>query len=285
MTRLQKGNELKATLGGTKPPSDLSSSKDACLQGPVAKNATSLKQNVRTDESYAVSGHKSPLLHEDPKVCQGNAKTSLSMESKAALPVEKMNDLAKSSTSSISFDHSFTQLNSDAKSEPPKIVQPHFSWSSGAPPLQLKHEQKPKGEALPPLFKKEQTRSQHNEKVTKVESTAALFCVQPEIEPIPTSTWNNTKGHHTIEQNPFQDTETWHRNALFGTGSTPRLWEEEYNDDYSSQPDLIYPPTIDPFSFNSQELITEAPLHLYDLLKFPVDPVEYPVIDQGVYIA
>lgn len=199
------------------------------------------------------------------------------MESKAPLPGEK-SDLAKSSTSSISFDHSFTQLNSDAKSEP------HFSWTSGAPPHHFKREQKPKGKAPPFPFKKEHARSQHNEKVTKVESTAALFCVQPEIEPIPTSTWN-TKSH-SLEQIPFQDTESWHRNALFGTGSTPRLWEEEYIDDDYSQTDLFsHLSAIDPFSFNNQELITEVPSHLYDSLKFPTEPVEYPVIGQGVYIA
>lgn len=333
MSRLQKENELRATLGGTKH-SDLSpkdAAATACLQNTVTKNSACLKQNV-------------PVHHDDPKICEGSVSASPSMpmaESKAA----ERNDLSKSSTSSISFDHSFGQLNSDAKSEPD--IQ--YSWSAGAPPLQFKHEQKPhagappaafkhekkqQGGGAPPLqFKKEQQqtplftaehrfdhvpvavhhrteskasdnpspaatdppyskskRSQPTEKATKVESTAALFCVQPEshltdchaIDPISSSIWSTKT--QSLEQNLYH--ESWHRNALFGTGSA-------LMSDYSSQTDL-YPPnpylgTIDPFSFNNQELITDVPSHLYDSLKFnpefPIDPVEYPVIDQGVYIA
>lgn len=309
-----------------------------------------------------VSGHKIPVAHEDPKICEGNVKASLSMpmtESKTALPLE-MNDLAKSSSSSISFDHSFGPLNSDAISEPK--IQVQYSWSAGAPPLQFtkenkphagapqvpfKHEQKAHGRVPPLQFKKEQktvfsaeqqfdqfplpihhiqvdsvetslnrgkerkesdkptqagmepsysktSRSQHSEKVTKVESTAALFSVQPEshltvchtIDPIPSSIWN-TKSQ-SLEQNLFDDPESWHRNTLVGTGSALRLWEEGFSQ-YSPQTD-IYPPnpylgTLDPFSFSNQDLIADVPSHLYDSLKFPIDPVEYPVIDQGVYIA
>ncbi|XP_057811092.1 two-component response regulator ORR26-like isoform X2 [Salvia miltiorrhiza] len=303
LSRLQKENELRATLGGAKlsdsSPKDAAAGGNAGLQTPVTKASPCLK-------------------HDDPKSCEGNVKSMPIAEAKAAAEV---NDLAKSSTSSISFDHSFGQLSSDAKSEP--NIQVQYSWSAGAPPLPFKHEQKPpaafKHEPKPPLqFKKEQPlfiaehhrfdhvpvavavqskpsdtpspaatskRSQHSEKATKVESTAALFCLQPEshLADSHTTIWNTKSSSQSLES--LYD-ESWHRNALVGTGS-PLM------SDYSSQSDL-YPPNpclgpIDPFSFNGQELFTDVHSHLYDSLKFnpefPIDPVEYPVIDQGVYIA
>ncbi|KAH6801892.1 response regulator 11 [Perilla frutescens var. frutescens] len=368
LSRLQKENELKATFSGAKhtdlSPKDLAG--NVCLQNPASKNSTCLKPNIQADENYAVSGHKIPVHHDDPKICEGNVKASVSMpitESKTAVPGE-MSDLGKSSTSSISFEQSFGKHNSDVKSEPK--IQVQYSWSAGVPPLQFNQENKPHGGAppvpfrpekkpqcgVPPLqFKKENklvfsaeqrfdhlplpmhhiqvdsvetslnrgseskasdkpmqagmdtsysknTRSQLSEKVTKVESTAALFSVQPEshltdchaIDPMPSSVWN-TK-NQSLDQNLFDDPESWHRNALVGTGSALRLWGEEFSE-YSPQTDL-YPPnpylgTIDPFSYSNQELIADVHSHLYNSLKFnpefPIDPVEYPVIDQGVYIA
>lgn len=368
LSRLQKENELKASFSGTKQselsPKDLAG--NVSLQNPVTKNSSCLKPNIRADENYAVSGHKIPVHHDEPKISEGNIKGNISMpmtEPKTALPGE-MNDLAKTSTASISFDHSFRPLNSDVKSEPK--IQVQYSWRAGVPPLQFKPEHKPHGGAPPVSFKQEPkpqggvpplqfkndhklvfsteqrfdhlpllmhhiqvdsvetslncgteskasdkpthagidplyskiTRSQPSEKVTIVESTAALFSVQPEshltdchaIDPMPSSTWN-TK-NLSLDQNLFADPEPWQRNVLLGTGSALRLWEEEFSG-YSPQTDL-YPPnpylgTADSFSYSNQELITDVPSHLYDSLKFnpefPIDPVEYPVIDQGVYIA
>lgn len=289
------------------PPKDAAPGPgNASFQTPATKSS---KQNIS-------------VHHDDPRSCEGIAKASPTpmAEAKAA----EISDLAKSSTSSISFDRSFAQ-SSEAKSEP--TIQVQYSWSAGASPLQFKPEQKPqaraplvgfKKEQKPPLrFKKEQQapplfvaehRFDHapvavhhrtdnkasdkpsptatdppyskakrgqSSKATKVESTAALFCIQPEspftdchtIDPIPSSIWS-TKTSQSFEQNLYD--EPWHINALLGTGSA-------LASDYTSQ----YPPnpylgTIDPFCFNGQELITDV-----SSLKFPIDPV----IDEGLYIA
>ncbi|XP_047962301.1 two-component response regulator ORR26-like [Salvia hispanica] len=311
LSRLQKENELRTTLGGTMH-SDLSP-KDAAA-GP---GNASLQTLATKSSKQNISVH-----HDDPRNCEGIAKASPTpmAEAKAA----EISDLAKSSTSSISFDRPFVQ-SSDAKSEP--TIQVQYSWSAGAPPLQFKPEQKPQARAPPVGFKQEQKpplrfkKEQHQKplfvaehrfdhtpvamhhrtdnktsdkpspaatdppyskakrgqpsKATKVESTAALFCIQPEspftdchtIDPIPSSIWS-TKTSQSFEQNLYD--EPWHINALLGTGSALAC---DYTSPYPPNP---YLGTIDPFCFNGQELITEV-----TSLKFPLDPV----IDEGLYIA
>ncbi|KAI3452631.1 hypothetical protein Pfo_009295 [Paulownia fortunei] len=310
---------------------------NVCLQNSITQNATTVQQNILANETFAVSRHKILIHNDEPKICEGNVQGILSMpmtESKKAL-FGDATDLAKNCASSISFDHSFGPLDSDVKSEPK--IQVQYSWSAEVPSLQFKQEHKshfhsehrfdhlpvgmhhihvdsvepslahnpgtsskesdkPTQAGLKPSYGK--SRSQGIEKVTKVESSAALFSVQPEshltdghaINPIPSSMWN-TK-NHSLEQNLFGDLESSQRNLIVGTGSALRLWDEEFND-YSSQGDFCptnaYLGNIESLGYSSQELIADVSPHLYDSLKFdseyPSDPVEYPVIDQGLYIA
>lgn len=136
------------------------------------------------------------------------------------------------------------------------------------------------------------SRSQGTRRETKVESRASLFSVQPEshltdsghtIDPIPYSLWNS-KNDQNPNLNPFDDLESSHRNLIIGTGSALRLWDEEFND-YSSQGDFYpanaYIGNIESIGYNAaQELISDVPPHLYDVSS---EPVEYPVIDQGLF--
>ncbi|KAL1556760.1 two-component response regulator ARR11-like [Salvia divinorum] len=285
LSRLQKESELSATLVGAKLP-DVSS-KDAA--GKTSIQTPEVPRRV---------------------LCQWQRQAA------------EMSDLEKSSTSCISLD--------DAKYE--SKFQAQYSWSTGAPPVQFKHEQKPhagappvgfKQEEKPPLlFKKEQQvplviadnqfdhvpvavhhrtenrasyspsaatdppyskskKGQLRDKATKVASTEALFSVQPErdCDAISKCAWN-IKNSQSLEQSLYD--EPWHRNAVLGTGSA-------FISDHTSLSG-VYPPnpylgTIDPFCFSGEEVMTDVPWHLYDSLKFPIDPVEYPVKDQGVYIA
>ncbi|KAG8383263.1 hypothetical protein BUALT_Bualt05G0166200 [Buddleja alternifolia] len=301
LSRLQKENELKATLGGTKH-SDFSpkdSAANACLQNPI---------NLQ-HESFTVPAHKILVHNDDPKICEGNVKQSLPVSESKKSRFADSSDPQKSSSSRNSFDRSFGPFDSDVKSEP--MMQSRYPWSTKLP---SKQEHKPCFQFDHPPLPVHRTQADsvgpnlpHNpgpssidsgkatrarvelsngksiEKVTKVESTAALFSFQPEIESISSSMWN-TK-NHISEQNLFD-----HRNLILGTGSTRKLWDEEFNS-YSSQGEFYQPfsdlGNIGSLGYGNQELIADVPPHLYDPLNFdfeyPGDPVEYPVIDQGLF--
>ncbi|KAL0447207.1 UNVERIFIED_CONTAM: Two-component response regulator ORR26 [Sesamum latifolium] len=286
LSRLQKENELKATFGGTKN-SDISSKDptgNVCLQNSIAQNATTVQQNILAKESYAVSGQKIVIHNDEPKICEGSGKVISSMpttESKKAL-VGDTADLAKSSTSRISFNHSFGPLDSDVKSEPK--IQAEYSWSTEVPSFQFKQEHtarfhsehrfdhlplpmhniqvdslerslahnpgtSSKESDTPAQAGLNNRRNQGIKNVTEVENTAALFSVQPESHLTDChaidpiqSSMWNSK-NHCLQQNLFDDLQSSQRNLLAGTGSALRLWGEEFND-YSSQGDFYPPNTL-----------------------------------------
>ncbi|PIN26394.1 hypothetical protein CDL12_00853 [Handroanthus impetiginosus] len=307
LTRLQKENELKATLGGTKHP-DIPPKENVCLQNSIPQNATSVKQNILANETHAASasGHRILLHNDEPKICDGNMKGILSMpmtDSKKAL-FGDTNDLSKCSTSRIGFNHSFPPLDSDVKSKPPIRIQ--YSWSTEVPPLQFKQEPKPhfrsdqRSDHLPlpmqhidsvessvphnPGTSKENDKpiSQGIGKVTKIDTTAGLFAP---IDLIPCAVLN-TKNPN-LEQDLFGNLESSQKNLFVGTGSALRLWDEEFNNYSSSQGDF-YPPNaylgnIESFTYGIPELFPDIPPYLYDSFN-PNDVVEYPVMDQGLSI-
>ncbi|CAA2968684.1 two-component response regulator ARR11-like [Olea europaea subsp. europaea] len=134
--------------------------------------------------------------------------------------------------------------------------------------------------------------------VTSVESTAQLFSVQPkshlthckEFEPIPCSMWNMK--NHSLEKIPLNDVDSSQRNLILGTGSGFRLLDEELRR-YSPQGDF-HPQNagfenIESFDYSNQGIIADIPPLLYDSLNFdygnPSETMEYPVIDQGLFIA
>lgn len=151
LSRLQKENELKATFGGAKH-CDLSSRDSAgnvCLQNPITKNATTSQSSVLAEENFAVPGHKTPVHHDDPKMCEGNVV---------------VNDPVK-----ISYDHSFGPLNSNVKPEPK--IQAQYSWSAVV---------------QPPQFKKDQNLSFHSEPQFKKDQNPR-FSSEHRLDPIPMS--------------------------------------------------------------------------------------------------
>ncbi|CAI9785104.1 unnamed protein product [Fraxinus pennsylvanica] len=134
--------------------------------------------------------------------------------------------------------------------------------------------------------------------VNPVESKAELFSVQSkshlpvcqEYEPIPCSIWN-TK-NHSLEQILLNDIDSSQRSLILGTGSGFRLWDEELQG-YSPQGDF-HPQNagfenIESFAYSNQELIADIPPLLYDSWNFdfgnPSEATEYPVMDQGLFIA
>ncbi|KAK6116571.1 hypothetical protein DH2020_049677 [Rehmannia glutinosa] len=272
LTRLQKENELKAAFGATKH-SDISP-KDICPQNSITQNTTTVQQhNILANESYAVSRHKILTQNDKPKI--GILSMSSMTEPKKAL-FGDTTDLAKTGSSSISFDHSFGP--SDSKSE--SKIKPQFSWNAEVPSLQFKQEHKPHFQTehkfvpmhhhvhVDPVHPGTSSRESDNRtqcsigKVTKDENTPpALFTLQPES--------------HLID--PL------------------RLWDEGFNDYPSSQGEFHPPPDaylgniVESYGYNNHELVADVAPHLYDSLRFDTeylsDPVEYPVIDQGLFIA
>ncbi|CAI9756345.1 unnamed protein product [Fraxinus pennsylvanica] len=142
------------------------------------------------------------------------------------------------------------------------------------------------------------SRSQGIGIVTPVESTAELFSVQPkshlthcqEFQLIPSSMWN-TK-NHSLEHILLNDVDSSQRNLILGTGSSFRLWDEELQG-YSPRGDF-HPQNagfenIESFAYSNQEIIDDVPPLLYDSLNFDYgnasETMEYPVIEQGLFIA
>ncbi|KAL2547161.1 Two-component response regulator ORR26 [Forsythia ovata] len=142
------------------------------------------------------------------------------------------------------------------------------------------------------------SRSQGIRIVAPVESTAELFSVKPEshltvcqeFEPIPCSIWN-TK-NHSLEHILLNDLDSSQRNLILGTGSGFRLWDEElqgYSPQGGFHPQNAGFENIESFAYNNHELIADVPPLLYDSLNFdygnPSETMEYPVMDQGLFIA
>ncbi|KAK4488793.1 hypothetical protein RD792_004582 [Penstemon davidsonii] len=245
LSRLQTENELKATLGGIKSSNIYSedhSSVNVCLQNPLSQNSVTMQQKIVINESSKNLNQK-----DNSKICEENMNGIISgpmSKTKKAL-LGDVNDPMKSNTSRLSFGHSL-----------PKIeVQ---SWQEEKSHFQA---EKPRVASIEPSYGN--TKSPGIERVTKVESTAALFSVQPQF----------------IYRHAFE-------NNLFGgvAGPSYRLWEDELNC-FSSQ-GVSNPPYADYGCYGSQELIADVPYHSLNFdSEYTSDSLEYPVIDQGLFIA
>ncbi|XP_022855059.1 two-component response regulator ORR26-like isoform X3 [Olea europaea var. sylvestris] len=356
LSRLQKENELEASISGMKP-SDVSTKDTAdnvCLH-----NSSTAPQNNDTNGSYVVCGNKIPIKSVDSKICGEDMKiASVQMaESKEEL-IGVITDPQKSSNSITGLNHSSGQIGSNVRYEPKVPAQ--FSWTE-VPLVQFKQEHKPQfqsqswsAEVQPVQFKQENKPHFHSENsfshlplsknhiqvdctepilshhpipsadekdkqvdirhncikskskrkskgigiVNPVESKAELFSVQPEslltvcqeYEPIPCSVWNMK--NHSLEHILLNDIDSSQRSLILGIGSGFRLWDEEFQG-YSPQGDF-HPQnagfeTIESFAHSNQELIADIPPLLYDSLNFDYgnqsEAMEYPVMDQGLFIA
>lgn len=285
LTRLQKENELKAaTFGGIKH-SDFSSM-DSNGGAPVLQNKSI--ENITTTSNGRVV---LPILVAEPEKSLVRDKLS-------------------------SLQYSTGPLSSSLESEPAKIQLPY-------PVQKLDHEPKPFIQTQDHRFDNEEADKQiqvvrfdpcsgnsmsqgliESKPTTKVETTASLFSVQPEShacgdfhaaqEEIPCTVWNS-RSHGNL----FSDVKPSHGSLTVEeteTGSAAlRLWNEEF-DAYSSQQMGFYPNIADlgnmePMgNYSNQELFTTTENMLYPTswsldCDYSTETVEYPIMDQGLFIA
>lgn len=98
---------------------------------------------------------------------------------------------------------------------------------------------------------------------------------------------------HSSDQFPVSDVESAKRSHRMVSGSSLATWEDNPQD-YSRESDFHHPvvnggfENIESFNYSDPSLISEVPPYLYDSLKFdyelPLDSMEYPVIDQALFI-
>ncbi|KAK4485721.1 hypothetical protein RD792_008367 [Penstemon davidsonii] len=257
LSRLQKENEVKATG-------------NVCLQN-------------------------STILQNESNAAAGNVKSTLPMpmtESKKALYGDVI-DPPKTNTSGISFGH-YLGPKSEAK------IQNQYSWGPGVSLMQFKQGQNPhfqSGHMLDsvhprPSIKEPgiqgsygKSRSQGIEQVTQVQSHLTN---SNSFGQIPCSMWG-TKNHN-LDQYMFDYLESSsQRNSIHGTGSSSasRLWDEEFNS-FSSRGLNAINLLEESIGCSNQEFVPHVSPHLFDSLnldcEYPCDPVEYPMMDQGLHI-
>uniref|UniRef100_A0A5B7AR62 Putative two-component response regulator ARR11 n=1 Tax=Davidia involucrata TaxID=16924 RepID=A0A5B7AR62_DAVIN len=137
----------------------------------------------------------------------------------------------------------------------------------------------------------------HIRHVAPVGSAIDLFSVQSEShlanfhtsDTIPTTLLNMK--NHDLNQTFINDSESAQRNLILRSVPTYASSDEDLraclpqDDRYTMNPGLQ---NKEFFYYNDSELITEAPVHLYDArfdYEYPCDLMDYPVIDQGLFIA
>lgn len=252
LSRLPKENELRSGFGEIKQ-SD-TSMKDPFISICVPNSQIGTSENYRS----AAPAHKVPVKKDDSLISGVIVKSVFPMpvtESNKSHQFGDVIDPPRSSSSRISFGQSYGSVD------------------PGVPFTQFEQEQKP-----------HLSSSSHIDKVTKVKSTSALFSVHPEsyaFEQIPCA---NNQG---LEQNLFDDSSQ--KTFTFGTGPPFKLWDNESiclsSQDEFQSPNIDFG-SIDSFGLVNHDLIADIPSHLYGPLNFeyPIDPVKYHAIEQGLYI-
>ncbi|KAL3819324.1 hypothetical protein ACJIZ3_005229 [Penstemon smallii] len=244
LSRLQKENEVKATG-------------NVCLQN-------------------------STILPNESNAAPGNVKSTLPMpmtESKKALYGDVI-DPPKTNTSGISFGHYFGPK-SEAK------IQNQYSWGPGVSFMQFKQGQNPHFQSGH-MFDYVHPRPSIKEPDIQVTQVQSHLTNSNSFGQISCSMWG-TKNHN-LDQYMFDYLESSsQRNSIHGTGSSSasRLWDEEFNSFSSRGPnatDLLE----ESIGCSNQEFVPQVSPHLFDSFnldcEYPCDPVEYPMMDQGLHI-
>ncbi|KAL3511391.1 hypothetical protein ACH5RR_030792 [Cinchona calisaya] len=106
---------------------------------------------------------------------------------------------------------------------------------------------------------------------------------------ISTAMWS--MNNHSLDQVVEGGKESAHRSLNLACGSALKSWDENLHGGFfpgDFQPVNIDPRSIESLNYNNPELTAEVPNYLYDSLKFdfeyPFDSMEYPVMDQGLFI-
>ncbi|KAM7484130.1 hypothetical protein LguiA_000139 [Lonicera macranthoides] len=129
-------------------------------------------------------------------------------------------------------------------------------------------------------------------------NTTNLFSMQSEshttnfhpFEPITSTTWNMKNQH--LDHVSVNELESPEGNLILGKGSAFSSLDEDLHAfllrGHLSSSNLGLQ-NKEVFECNNPELIAEVPPYLYDALRFdyehPCDSIEYPVIDEGLFIA
>ncbi|KAI8023173.1 Two-component response regulator ORR26 [Camellia lanceoleosa] len=315
--RLQKENELKAFMGGIKQ-SDLSSKDPVGSLG--LQNSIDMQQNDVASGIYGVPGSKIHVQNVDPKIHEGDLKgiVSLPLAEPKKAPIRDIPDPPKTSSSRVELNHSFRPLEPDIKYIPfDSTIPTQYSWSEVSK-IQFKQEHKAHLQSeqgfnhlpLPPSisprpFNKEREKSacvevkptyancksQQIRQAGPTRSAADLFPVQSEshmtsfhTEPIATTTLSLK--HQGLNQIFINDLESAQKNLILGSCSCFGSLDEDglacllQGDCYTTMNVGIENRESVPFA--------ETPAYLFDAHRFdheyPWEPMEYPVIDQGLFI-
>ncbi|KAF5931210.1 hypothetical protein HYC85_032083 [Camellia sinensis] len=316
--RLQKENEVKAFLGGIKQ-SDLCSKDPVGSLG--LQNSIDLQQNDVASGIYGVPGNKIRVQNVDPKNHEGDLKgiVSLPLIEPNKAPIHDIPDPPKICSSRVELNHLFRPLEPDIKYIPfDSTIPTQYSWSE-VPEIRFKQEHKAHLQLkngfnhlpLPPSisprpFNKEREKTarvevkpsyadckrQQIRQAGPTRSAANLLPVQSEShmtsfhtsEPIATTTLSLK--NHGLNQIFINDLESAQKNLILGSCSGFGSLDEDglacllQGDCHTTMNVGIENRESVPFA--------ETPAYLFDAQRFdheyPWESVEYPVIDQGLFI-
>ncbi|XP_052204639.1 two-component response regulator ORR26 isoform X2 [Diospyros lotus] len=333
LSRLQKENELKASLCGIKQTEPSSKDPDGSLG---LQNSITMQQNDAASGIYGISGTKTIVQNVDSKILEGDLKGIVSLpmiETKKALHND-IPDPSRASSSRTSFSHSSGSLEPDVKYAKFDSGVPKQYSLNELPEIQFKHKQKAHLELengfnhlpLPGIQHHMQVdciqptssvssrpfntdiakpacmeikpfdascRDQQIRQVTSLRSTIpvqseGLMTSLHNCEPILGTTLSIK--NHALDQIFVNGLESAQRNLISGTSSFPSSDENLITcllqgDCYTTN---VGPLSKESFNQNHPDLFAETPANLYEALRFdheyPWESVEYPVMDQGLFI-
>ncbi|XP_059657770.1 two-component response regulator ORR26 [Cornus florida] len=312
LSRLQKENDLKASLAGIKH-SDLSSKDPVGSFG--LQNSINVQQNDAAHANYGFSGSRILVQNVDAKIHENGMKgiSSLSFTESKEVLIGNKTDPQKSSRSQVGLNYSSRPLEQNINYAALDSTIIKYPWRGEVPEIQFKQEHnKPRLQLedvvshLPVPGPQHHTRvdcyinkerdkpapvdvsqwtkyrSNHPRHAAPIESEIDLFSVQslshlvdfPTSEPIPTASMNMK--NNGLNQTSIYDSESARRNPTLGSGSPFASLDENVRT--CQLQGNCY--TVDPglqnkksFEYNNSELIAEVPVNLYEALRFDY---EYP---------
>lgn len=321
MSRLPKDNDLKAAFGVVKQL-DLSSQDSHGSLG--LQNSLNTQQIDAASGIYGMSGNKPITQNANPKFCEGDLKGIVSVpliESKKAT-IHDIPDPSKASSSRTGPNHTFGPLEPDVKyGRFDSPVRKQYSWCD-VPQIQFKQEHKVNLQIdnsfthLPSVSSRPFTREREKpgymdikppytkcsnqliRQAIPIGSGANSFHVQSEnhvtsfqaAEPtLSTTTWSMK--NHGLSQIFINNMEAAERNLILGSNSGFASMDGDLlacllqGDRCTTNVELLNKESL---NHNSQDLFAETPAYVYDAQRFdyeyPLETMEYPVIDQGLFI-
>ncbi|KAI8528066.1 hypothetical protein RHMOL_Rhmol12G0122400 [Rhododendron molle] len=321
LSRLPKDNDLKAAFGVVKQL-DLSSQDSHGSLG--LQNSLNTQQTDAASGIYGISGNKPITQNANPKFCEGDLKGIVSVpliESKKAT-IHDIPDPPKASSSRTGPNHTFGPLEPDVKyGRFDSPVRKQYSWCD-VPQIQFKQEHKVNLQIengfnhLPSVSSRPFTREREkpgymdikppytkcsNQQIRQaipIGSGANSFHVQSEnpvtsfqaAEPtLSATTWSMK--NHGLSQIFINNMEAAQRNLVLGSNSGFASMDGDLlacllqGDRCPTNVELLNKESL---NHNSQDLFAETPAYVYDAQRFdyeyPLETMEYPVIDQGLFI-